>query len=239
MESQNKGGNFYQVQTRPHCNRCAFHCPSFPLPTPYGVATPYNPQQLNPYQQQRINSIRSALRNAQAAQTQEPAATQRHPTAVRQAHPHNPPIRFNTFPQHTHPWVPGFNQLNGLPFGHPANRFFVGYSLPYPTDPSAVRTQGASGSLRHQNPATSQLQTSPVGGTTSGSKVRKGPQPPTPKRKPKNQRNEKPTPARKTRADNRQKPTRETIPPPPSPSPLGELVIDTDPETEEAILSDD
>ena len=101
MESQNKGGNFYQVQTRPHCNRCAFHCPSFPLPTPYGVATPYNPQQLNPYQQQRINSIRSALRNAQAAQTQEPAATQRHPTAVRQAHPHNPPNRFNTFPQHT------------------------------------------------------------------------------------------------------------------------------------------
>ena len=232
MESQNKGGNFYQVQNRPYCNRCALHCPSFLLPTPYGVATPYNPQQLNPYQQQRINNIRSALRNAQVAQTQEPAVTQRHPTPVRQAHPHNPPNRFNTFPQHTHPWVPGFNQLNGLPFGHPANRFLVGYSLPYSTESSAVRPQGPNGPLRHQNPATRQLQTSPVGGNGSGSKVRKGPQPPAPKRKPK--KTEKSAPTRKTRADNRQK-TRETIPPPPSPSPRDELVIDTDPETEEEI----
>ena len=114
MESQNKGGNFYQVQNRPYCNHCTLHCPSLLFPTPYGVATPYNPQQLNPYQQHRINNIRSALRNAQIAQTQEPAVTQLHPTPVRQAHPYNPSNRFNTFPQHTrpNPWAPGFNHHN-------------------------------------------------------------------------------------------------------------------------------
>ena len=140
MESQNKGGNFYQIQNRSYCNHCALHCPSLFFP-------PCNSsqfQQLNQYQQHRINNIRSALRNAQASQAQEPINIQRHSTPARQAHPHNPPNRFNTFPQNMqpNPWAPGFNHHNGLPFNHPVNRFFDGYSLPYPTKPSTAQPQG-------------------------------------------------------------------------------------------------
>ena len=86
--------------------------------------------------------------------------------------------------------------------------------------------------MRHQKSATRQQQTSPVDGNGSELKVRKAPQSSTPKRKPK--KAEKTAPNQKPKVDGRQK-ARETNPPPPSPSPRDELVIDTNPETEEEI----